>query len=436
MNEITANSTQKGTDLLVLGFGTTVAMWAIGYLGRHPAISAPAPAILFLMVASQFAGGFFAGRYTRRGLKGGLYTGLISSILNLLILGSLLSGHEPGRLAPSAIWWLPGSLLVGMLLGVAGAAAGSSGGGRATFRENWIALFAWVSVAATFVLLMAGGVVTGYKAGLAVVDWPNSFGYNMFLYPLSRMTGGIYYEHAHRLLGSLVGLSTVVLALQIQRNEDRRWQRNLGWIAVLAVIAQGIMGGLRVTGSFTMSTSEEDMSPSIGLAIVHGVFGQVFFGLLAAIAVFSSTSWRTSPPPVTSPSASTDRILSTALIPLLILQIILGAIQRHIAEGLMIHISFAVIVVLFGIMTGVRAWGLYPEIAPLRKTGVLLNSLLGVQLCLGVFALVAKGVLIEPHDPTLVEVIITTLHQITGALLLATAVGLCLWNRKRVTSNE
>ena len=88
--------------------------------------------------------------------------------------------------------------------------------------------------------------MTSAEAGLAVADWPTSFGYNMFLYPFSRMTGGIYYEHAHRLLGALVGLTTLVLALFLQRVETRRWVRRLGWAALLMVVVQGVLGGLRV----------------------------------------------------------------------------------------------------------------------------------------------------------------------------------------------
>ena len=84
--------------------------------------------------------------------------------------------------------------------------------------------------------------------GLAVVDWPNSFGYNMFLYPFSRMTGGIYYEHAHRLFGALVGLTTVVLAAMLQVRDARPWVRRLGWATVALVGIQGLLGGLRVTG--------------------------------------------------------------------------------------------------------------------------------------------------------------------------------------------
>ena len=127
----------------------------------------------------------------------------------------------------------------------------------------WTALFSKVGVAATFLLVVAGGLVTSNEAGLAVVDWPNSFGSNMFLFPLARMTGGIYYEHAHRLFGALVGLTTIVLAVRLWRYDNRGWLKRLSLVAVVLVIVQGSLGGLRVTGGFTMSTSEADMAPTL-----------------------------------------------------------------------------------------------------------------------------------------------------------------------------
>ena len=123
-------------------------------------------------------------------------------------------------------------------------------------------------------------MVTGQQAGLAVVDWPNSFGSNMFLYPLSRMTGGVFYEHAHRLLGSLVGLTTLVLAVFLWRTDERRGVKLLAAAALLLVIVQGVLGGLRVTGRFTSSMDPAHTDPNLTLAIVHGVTGQVFLSVL------------------------------------------------------------------------------------------------------------------------------------------------------------
>src|SRR5258705_8661258 len=110
----------------------------------------------------------------------------------------------------------------------------------------WPHRIAVILVGATFPLLFIGGLVTGKGAGLAVPDWPTSFGYNMFLYPWSKMVGNIFYEHSHRLVASCVGLLTIALAVALWFGERRTWLRWLGVTALLVVIAQGILGGLRV----------------------------------------------------------------------------------------------------------------------------------------------------------------------------------------------
>ncbi|MDF1665895.1 MAG: COX15/CtaA family protein, partial [Planctomycetota bacterium] len=100
---------------------------------------------------------------------------------------------------------------------------------------------------ATFPLIFIGGLVTSKDAGMAVPDWPSTFGYNMFTYPWSKMVGGIFYEHGHRLVGSVVGFLTLTLCLWTAFTEKRAWLRRLTWVALLAVCIQGVMGGLRVT---------------------------------------------------------------------------------------------------------------------------------------------------------------------------------------------
>src|SRR5438132_5694691 len=126
----------------------------------------------------------------------------------------------------------------------------------------WPHRIAILLAGATFPLLFIGGLVTSKGAGLAVPDWPTTFGYNMFLYPWSRMVGGILYEHSHRLIGSAVGLLTIALALVLWRKESRPWLRWLGVVALGAVIAQGVLGGLRVV--LLQQT----------LAIIHACFAQ------------------------------------------------------------------------------------------------------------------------------------------------------------------
>jgi cytochrome c oxidase assembly protein subunit 15 len=444
---------RRAADILTLGFATTLSMWTVGYACRLFGDAVPAPLIFVLLLLCLMAGGVVAGRYTDRGVRGGLWAGLLSGGLNLLIVGSLIGAQAPNALKVGAWTWVTGSLGISVALGVCGALIGRQW--RSSRPEpDWRGGLAIVAACATFLLLAAGGLVTGFDEGLAVVDWPNTEGYNMFLYPLARMTGGVYLEHAHRLLGSLVGLTTLVMALHIQRSEPRRWVRRVAWLALLFVILQGVLGGLRVTGRLTWSTRAADTDPKILLAIVHGIFGQVVFATLVALAVWRSRAWQTAPPPTAAPSASTDRTFGVALVALVIVQLMLGALVRHfswaldilryglpvdpkrlVAIGqrvLHVHIAVAVLVVVFGITVGVRAWGLYRDVRPLHTLGSRLLLLLGVQLALGIFALAVSGTDAPDRRPTAFDVLITTAHQVVGAAVLAWAVMLLLWNYRRL----
>jgi cytochrome c oxidase assembly protein subunit 15 len=122
-------------------------------------------------------------------------------------------------------------------------------------------------------------MVTSKGVGLAVPDWPTTFGYNMFLFPVSKWVGGIFFEHTHRLIASTVGLLTIILAFWIWRADERRWMRNLGFAALAAVILQGILGGLRVTL----------LKDEIG--IFHALLAQAFLGMLIVITLATSRLW-------------------------------------------------------------------------------------------------------------------------------------------------
>ncbi len=412
-----------------LAFGMAVSMWAVAYVCRLPVVMAPAWLVFALLLVAVAWWGAATGRWTGRGWSAGARVGLGAATLNLLILGSLLTSGESGPLLPSALIWIPGSMLVVAGVAAAAAAVGSrdpaAGGGR-----NWTALFAKVAMIATFLMVIAGGLVTSFEAGLAVVDWPNTFGSNMFLYPLSRMTGGIYYEHAHRLFGALVGLTTIGLAVRLWRFDGRPWLRRLAVLAVLLVVVQGVLGGLRVTGSFTLSTSEADMAPSIVLAVLHGVLGQVFFGMMVFIAVAASSWWADAPAPMPSASVTTDRTLQLGLIAVLVVQLVLGAIQRHTAQALIVHISLATVVVVMAIAAGARAWGLYDGGHPVDRLGRWLMTVVAVQIALGIAALAVTQGRAVVGSPTTLEVTIATAHQATGAFLLALSVALAAWTRR------
>ncbi|MEE4270484.1 MAG: COX15/CtaA family protein [Thermoanaerobaculales bacterium] len=412
-----------------MGFGMAVSMWAVAYVCRLPVVMAPPWLVLALLLGTVGWWGMETGRRTGAGWVAGARVGLIAAILNMLILGSLLTSSTSGTVKPAALFWVPGFIVALAGLAAVAAEVGSRrpdvGGGR-----NWTGLFARVAVSATFLLVIAGGLVTSNEAGLAVVDWPNTFGSNMFLYPLAKMTGGIYYEHAHRLFGALVGLTTIGLAIRLWRRDQRPAARQVATLAVGLVVIQGVLGGLRVTGGFTLSTAESDMAPSIALAVVHGVLGQVFLGVIVGLAVATSTWWAKAPQAESRSSSGMDRTLQVWLLGVLVLQLVLGAIQRHLAQGLIIHISLAAIVVMVAVVAGARAWGLYDGVRPLPTLGRLLMSGVAVQVALGIAALaVTQGQAIVGAPSTL-EVTIATAHQATGAALLALSVALMLWTRR------
>src|SRR4030081_3120999 len=148
-------------------------------------------------------------------------------------------------------------------------------------HSAWLNRFAWFSAAATLLLICSGGMVTSKGVGLAVPDWPTTFGYNMFLFPVSKWIGGVLFEHTHRLIASTVGFLTIILAIWIWRTEDRQSVKTLGLISVAGVILQGILGGMRVTM----------LKDQIG--IFHACLAQAFLGLIALIAIVTTDFWRT-----------------------------------------------------------------------------------------------------------------------------------------------
>ncbi len=415
-------------DLLAVGLATTTLMWTVGYLCRIPGTIVPAPFVLVLLLALLAAGGAWAGARTSRGPWGGLGAGLIAGLFNLLILGSL--GHDlttDQRIIDFSIVWVPVSIVLCGALGLLGGLLGSRFNSDRRQSIDGRAALTRTTALATLVLVMAGGMVTGLNAGLSVPDWPDTFQYGMFFFPLSHMTGGVFFEHTHRLLGTLVGLATLVQTIYIWRHEPRRRVKWFAICTLVMVIVQGILGGLRVTGHFTAARTRSAMDPSMRLAIVHGILGQVFFATLVALAAICSPGWRRNTPAQPTAAFFTDRVLAWTLVAALLVQLTLGGILRHVGGILTIHITGAVVVLLLALFCGARAWGTHPDSSILSRLGVWLLIVVTLQVLLGIGAVFAIGGQGPLRHPDFFQAMATTAHQVAGAILLAIAVLLALW---------
>jgi heme a synthase len=170
-------------------------------------------------------------------------------------------------------------------------------------------------------LICLGGLVTSHEAGMSVPDWPNSYGYNMFLFPWQDWVGGIFYEHSHRLVASGVGVLMTILAVWLCFQE-RVWLRWMGGVVPVFVLLEGTIGGLRVVLS-------EDQ-----LGILHGCLAQLLFVSVSLIALFTSRWWIEVHSGFTPPKW-TGRAL--AICGLIFCQLMIGATMRHEHAGLSIN---------------------------------------------------------------------------------------------------
>lgn len=299
--------------------------------------------------------------------------------------------------------------------------------------------FALLTAAATWLLIVAGGLVTSTESGLSVPDWPTTYGQNMFTFPLSKWVGGIRFEHSHRLIAATVGMLTVVLALWLARREERRWVRRLGWLAVGAVLAQGLLGGLTVLLF---------LPPTVSVA--HACLAQGFFCLVVTLAVVTSPRWKERAPISVRATFAASPVakIAAATAAVVFLQLLLGATMRHIKAGLAIPdfplalgrvvpplasfpvaIHFAhrlgglAIVVLAGCCVG-RAFA--SRRPGLEKAALGLAFLVVVQITLGAATVLSAKAVIP-----------TTAHVATGALVLASTLtfGLCSLAAERRRGN-
>jgi len=274
---------------------------------------------------------------------------------------------------------------------------------------------------ATFFLLIAGGLVTSNDAGLAVPDWPLSFGKVM-----PDMVGGVFYEHGHRMIAASVGFLTILLALWLSRSEKRSWVRGFGWVSLAAVIIQGGLGGLTVLLMLPPAVS-----------ILHASLAQTFFCLVVTIAFVTSKQWMV--PGQWGKTVTWNREAATAAVMLgvIYIQLILGATVRHsgmvggskgaelVMPALLIHILGALVVTaavlhgVFSITKKIRA-GMVAGIS------YWLFALLLVQITLGIGAYMVRLSVPTRIQPLPMDVAVTTAHLAVGALMLASSIVLML----------
>jgi len=276
---------------------------------------------------------------------------------------------------------------------------------------------------ATFLLLLIGGGVTTYRVGMAVPDWPQTMGQNMFTYPLSEMLENglpVSLEHSHRLWAAGAGLISLCLAVSCFLRPEGRELRGLAVITLLGFAAQGVLGGTRV------------LENSTNLAFLHGASAQLVYALVAMLFVRTTGAWNAATSRSSEAGAALKRQARLAA-GLVYAQIALGAWVRHSGNttGLTFHVAlaFAVLIVVLGLVKQLRENGGSDTRDPLHATANLLTRTVFAQVLLGLLATGAIFVVGAGFEGavTVAEAITATAHVAVGALLLSGCVAALLW---------
>jgi cytochrome c oxidase assembly protein subunit 15 len=284
----------------------------------------------------------------------------------------------------------------------------------ATHHHHSLHRFACLLAGLTFLLLVAGASVTSNRAGLAVPDWPTTYGQFMFSFPMSKWVGNIFYEHGHRLIASVVGMLTVVLAVWLVRADPRCWVRRLGISALAVVIAQGILGGLTVKFM---------LPPAISIA--HAGLAEAFFCIAVTLAVVTSEKWVQPAVATQVPEGRLVRRFALASTVAIYIQIILGAAIRHAEVGTFAHILGAMVVLACVFGTGSVVLFSVKQKGFLRYA-ILLLCLVTAQIALGLVTLMVRVPKNAEGQLSAIQVLVPTAHLALGALILATSLGMTL----------
>lgn len=289
--------------------------------------------------------------------------------------------------------------------------------------QIWLHRFAVFLAGATLFLITAGASVTSTGSGLAVPDWPLSFGQ---FFPA--MEGGVLYEHGHRMIAGVVLVLTVILVVWLARREERVSVRRLGYVAMLALVAQAVLGGLTVL--FLLPTP---------ISVSHAALAEAFLCMIVSIALLTSPGWGEPPPPVETEDALSLRRVALITTGVVYVQILLGAVMRHMGAGLAIpdfplsygrvfppfwypHVAIhyahrvGALVVTIGVaMLLFRIMKHHRGDRQIARPAVLLGAVLTVQIFLGALTIWSKRAVIP-----------TTAHVAVGAATLATTIVITL----------
>jgi cytochrome c oxidase assembly protein subunit 15 len=283
-----------------------------------------------------------------------------------------------------------------------------------TAPNRYLHKYAVFTACCTFLLLIAGALVTSNDAGLSVPTWPLAWGT-----VTPPMVGGIVYEWSHRVMAATVGFLTIILAAWLWMAEGRPWMRWLGLAALGGVIAQGILGGLTVR-----------MFQPPPVSAAHATLAQLFFSTVVAIALFTGSWWQSELPEMEDAGSPPIRSLTIWTLAAVFLQLILGAAFRHKGFGIFPHLIGAVVVTVLVFKTAGALKRRYVGTPALRSCARLLHILIGTQLLLGAGAWWSRIYSAHFPQPIPVMVTLTVVHTVTGALLLATTLITTLVSRR------
>ena len=335
-------------------------------------------------------------------------------------------------------------------------------------RRRLIGVYAWFLASFVLFLIFVGAMVKSTNSGLSVPDWPNTYGHFMFSFPLDRMVGGIFWEHSHRMIASIAGILTFGLTFLVYRFDPRRWLKRVSLLASIAVLVQGVFGGLTVLNYLPA-----------WISVTHGTLAQIYFCMILVVALAQSKWWLRSAERVSETryrwSLRGTRTLSTWVVGAILLQLLLGAIMRHVEAGLVIpdfpmmfgswnlplddaslamanrelaangildklrlqsvefghmavhlaHRLWAVVVTLLGTSLVYRLWSRRDLSGPLHRWSLAYFLLLVVQISLGILTIYTE------KNPTL-----TSFHVVCGAALLGAAVAIAAHLRRVIHADQ